>query len=521
MAQDTSDTGVLAPTFDTTLIAQGSEVDETSSTKTEKTIFVESFTVEGNSLLTDEEIRSTVKEFEGQDLTLGQMKEAANRLTDLYRSKGYLLVRTIVPKQNFKDGPVQLKVLEGKVGKVTVEGSKHFSSEWVKKHIDEATADGNFQADEFQRKLLLLNDYEDLNAQAVLKPGAEKGTADIVVKIEDEAPFHIGLDYNNYGVPETGEHRFGMTMDIGNIATDGDKLRLRGVFQFPTDDLSSFAQLKYGIPVNTNGTRVGFEYQRGAFSAGDGLAQILDVRGDANIFSVYGSHALERTLDHSSDLSFTVSYKDIENNIFNNFPLAREDYVATRLGYQGDWRDVSGRTLFQASWTQGFGGDGGPIVSNIRADDSFTKFNLAAMRIHNLSPGIYGVIRGSGQIATDSLYTIEQFSVGGVSTVRGYTQSELLGDSGYALSGELRWSPWLDDPELFQALIFIDHGGVSIIDKFPGELPESSLTGAGFGFRSSPWDNTHLMLDIGFPISPSKTRLNDSIAVYGGIQTRF
>lgn len=501
------------------------QADQTESSEPpsgeEKTLFVNEFVVEGNTLLTDEEIENVLSGFEGRELTLGEMKEAANRLSDLYRDKGYLLVRAIVPKQNFQDGPVEIKVLEGKVGEVTVEGAKHFDSDWVKRHIDEATVDGVFQADRFQRKLLLLNDYDDLNVQAVLRPGSETGTADIVVKVEDEQPLHVGFDYNNYGIPETGEHRFGITLDAGNLATNGDNLRVRGVAQFPTDDFTYFAQVKYGAPINTNGTRMGLEYQRGAFAGGDGLAQVLDIRGDANVFSLYASHALSRKLDQSMDLAFTVSYKDVQNNIFNNAPLARENYFTTRLDYSGDWRDVKGRSLFQASWTQGIGGDGGALVSNVRADDNFAKFNFGAMRIHNLAPGFYGVVRGTAQVATDSLYTLEQFSVGGMSTVRGFSQSELLGDHGYTISGELRWSPIKENPEIFQVVTFIDHGGVRIIDRFPGELPTNNLTGAGFGFRSSPNENTSLTLDIGFPIAPSTNRFNNSVAIYGGIQTWF
>lgn len=486
-----------------------------------KTLKVESFSVQGNTLLTEEEIKSAVGGFEGRELTLAEMKEAAARLTDRYRAKGYLLVRAIVPKQTFGSGPVTIQVLEGKVGEVTVEGGKHYSDEFIKRHVEAATVDGTFQLDRFQRQILLLNEYSDLQAQAILKPGADKGTADIVVKVEDDSPIHFGLDYNNWGIPETGEHRFGATFDAGNIITDGDAFRLRGVLQTPTDETSTYFQVRYDAPINVNGTRLGVEYQRGDFSSGDGLAQILDVRGDADIISGFASHALIRTLNHSSDLGLTLSHKSINNNIFGNVPLAQEDYLAARLEYRGDWRSVSGRSLLAGSVTKGFGGDGGILVSNPRANDDFTKLNFDAMRIQNLGPGFYGVLRGSGQVGFDSLYSIEQFALGGISSVRGYTQAELLGDSGYAVSAELRWSPIKENPEIFQVVTFIDHGGVDLIDQFPGELPEDSLTGAGFGFRSSLNENTHLTLDVGFPISPSETRRGDSAVIYGGIQTRF
>lgn len=518
-AQPLPGTGAMESPLQVT--TQDTAQTESSASAGQKTLRVESFKVEGNTLLTDEDIRAAVGGFEGRDLTLAQMKEAAARLTDLYRNKGFLLVRTIVPKQSFDSSTVTLQVLEGKVGSVTVEGGEHYSQEFVKRHVDAATVDGNFQVDRFQRQMLLLNEYNDLTAQAVLRPGSEQGTADIVVKVEDSSPIHFGLDYNNWGIPETGEHRIGATFDAGNLLTDGDAFRLRGVLQTPTDDTSTYFQVRYDAPINVNGTRLGVEYQRGDFSSGDGLAQILDVRGDADIISGFASHALIRSLNHSSDLALTLSHKSVSNDIFGNVPLAREDYLAARLDYRGDWRSVGGRSLLAASLTKGFGGDGGILASNPRADDDFTKINLDAMRIQNIGTNFYGVLRGSGQIGFDSLYSIEQFAVGGISTVRGYTQAELLGDSGYALTAELRWSPFAENPEIFQVVTFIDHGGIDIHDQFPGELPESSLTGAGFGFRSSLNENTHLTLDVGFPISPSETRRGDSAVVYGGIQTRF
>lgn len=486
-----------------------------------KTLRVEKFLVSGNTLLSQEEIRSAVASFEGQDLSLEQMKEVAARLTDLYRARGYLLVRAIVPKQPFDTSTVNLKVLEGKIGKVLVEGGKHYSTDFIQRHVKAATIDGNFQVDRFQRQLLLLNEYSDLRAQAVLRPGADPGVADVTVKVTDKNPIHFGLDYNNFGIPETGEHRFGFTFDAGNLFTQGSDFRFRGVLQTPTDHGATFFQLRYQAPVSVNGTRVGVEYQRGAFSSGSGIAQVLDVRGDADIVSAFASYPLVRVLNHSSDIAGTLSHKSVRNDIFGNQPFAREDYWTAKLDYRGDWRGIGGRSLLNASLTQGFGGGGSGWTTNLRADGSFTKLNLEALRIQQLGHSFYGVLRGGGQLSFNPLYSLEQYAIGGISTVRGFTQAELLGDSGYSVSAELRWSPISSNPESFQVVTFIDHGGVSIKDKYPGELPVDNLTGAGFGFRSTVGENTHLTLDIGFPISPGRTRRGDNVAVYGGIQTRF
>jgi hemolysin activation/secretion protein len=48
------------------------------------------------------------------------------------------------------------------------------------------------------------------------------------------------------------------------------------------------------------------------------------------------------------------------------------------------------------------------------------------------------VLRGSAQLASDPLLPIEQFAVGGVDTVRGYRENQIVRDIGFAGSVEFR-----------------------------------------------------------------------------------
>ena len=173
---------------------------------------------------------------------------------------------------------------------------------------------------------------------------------------------------------------------------------------------------------------------------------------------------------------------------------------------------------------EGLGGTASsdPLVSRNGASGGFGKLNLELGRVQNLQPGLYGVLRGSAQFATQPLYLAEQFAVGGPDTVRGFAQAELLGDEGYVVSAELRWSPIEDEPDRFQMAFFVDHGGVSLKRAGPGDLPRGSkLTGAGLGFRLGLGAASTARVDIGFPISPASNSINASPAVYCGVQTRF
>lgn len=488
-----------------------------------ETRHVTRFVLEGNTLLPEEELRPLLRAYEGKDLTLEQMKEAAADVTSIYQRHGYYLVHAIIPVQDFSQPEIRMTIVEGKIGKIHVEGAEHYDPEFIERRFRYAIPDGNFEAEAFQRSLILLNELPDLQVKAVFAPGAP-GEADVTLKVEDQQPLHFDLDYNNYGTPETGQNRVGVGAEVGNVAFQGDQVSLRGVVGFPTR-ANTFFQADYNTPVNLDGTTVNFSYANGAFAVSQGLAAILDVRGDADIFTVTVGHPLERKLDFSSNLSFGISHKNIKNTFFGGSqPLTHDEYTMSRLTYQADWRGPSGRTIFQMAWAQGLGGTGSsdPLVSRVGATGTFSRFNFDVARIHRLDEGLYGVLRGSAQIATTPLYVGEQYALGGPDTVRGYQQAELLGDNAYLIGAELRWSPFRDMRDRFQLAAFIDHGGVSLNRRQPGDLPRGNhLTGAGVGLRWGFTESSNLRLDLGFPISPTSNRQDVLPAVYLGVQNRF
>lgn len=490
----------------------------------EKTLRVTRFVVENNRLLPQEDLDRVLRAYQDRDLTLAEMKEAAADITSLYQRQGYYLVRAIIPKQGFDSSEVRIRVVEAKVGKVVVEGAEHYDPDFIRRRFEAAVAENTFEASSFTRSLSLLNELPDLDVKAVLTPNESTGEADFLLQVKDSQPLHVGLDYNNYGTPATGEHRMGLNVDAGNLLTQADSLQVRGVVGFPSRN-NNFVQASYTAPVNLEGTTLGFSYANGAFAVSEGLGAILDVRGNADIYTASLSHPLERDLDFSSNLGFTVSHKDISNNFFGGrLPFSHDRYTMGRVLYTADWRGPEGRTIIQGALSQGLGGTGAddPLVSRTGANAGFTRLNFDVARIHRLGAGLYGVLRGSAQWASTPLFVGEQYAMGGPDTVRGYQQAELLGDRAYLVGAELRWSPDTEDPDRFQFVFFLDHGGVSLVRPQPGDLARgNSLTGAGLGLRWNMFEQTNFRFDLGFPLRDRPTGTGRSPAVYAGLQTRF
>lgn len=475
--------------------------------------------VMGNSLLTEADIRKITSPFQERDLTLSEMQEVAQALEAEYHRRGYALVNVVLPSQKPSGGLLLLQVVEPSLNQVSVEGNSRYSEEFLKARFRDNIEGNIYRTQDVERSLLLLNDLPDLKVKALLRPGEDSNSTEIVLAAEEDKNYHFTLDYNNFGTRLTGEHRFSLGADFSSVFTNGDQVLVGGMLATPAES-TTFFHGSYSIPVGTAGTRLGLGYATGNYSVGQEL-ESLNIVGETEVSTLTLTHPLARSFQHSSDLTFQLSHNDIVNRAFGR-PLSNDEYVAARLNYNAQWQDERGRTIFGAGVSKGLGGtrSGDPNASRRDAGADFTKFQLNLARIQQLNESFSLIGRGSGQFTSDPLFAVEQLAVGGPDTVRGYNPAETLGDQGYTLSAELRWSPLTKHRDLFQTVFFLDHGGITQKLPQPGLPGTRHLTGAGFGFRVNH-KQTRARLDFGFPLSPERNQLNRSPVVYGQVTTRF
>lgn len=106
--------------------------------------------------------------------------------------------------------------------------------------------------------------------------------------------------------------------------------------------------------------------------------------------------------------------------------------------------------------------------------------------------------RTTWQISPQPLISNEQFTIGGVDTVRGYLESAAAGDSGIAVTLEAttpsfakRVSESLDELRL---VAFVDGGAVEVQAPISA-VDQYSLAGAGLGLRLKGWHGLTAGLD--------------------------
>jgi hemolysin activation/secretion protein len=122
----------------------------------------------------------------------------------------------------------------------------------------------------------------------------------------------------------------------------------------------------------------------------------------------------------------------------------------------------------------------------------------------------------SGQWAGDPLISNEQFSLGGMQSVRGYFESEALGDWGIALQTELRTpdlAGYLGPVDALRFHLFYDTGRAGIHDPLPGQHRLFKAMSVGAGARVRLLKLLNGAVDVGTPlISTSESRSGDIFA---------
>lgn len=482
-------------------------------------IFVRKFHLEGNTLISEKELLSDIDLGDGKELTLDEIKNVADMITAQYRAKGFIIVNAYVPSQSIFDGAflskngkgyrtvnafgnVLIKVIEGKVGFISVSGNTRYSSAFIERHLETARKDPSLKLDTLEKGLLLLNDYPSLSVKSTLKAGKEPGTTDIYATASDNKyPLSGSVTYDNYGEKATSKDRLTAQLNIGNTITSGGLLRLNGIIGI--DDLNldrlAYGRAEYSIPVGGLGTQIGAYYSNTIYSADgiDSLA-VMGLQGSASIVGIYASHPVVKKLDKSVTVRLAGEYISLSDELLKHTQDKDEiRKITTGIAYESV-DGFKGRNFVNVSYARGLGGflggttsgaDPGPSYPG--ADNFFNKFNLDAMRIQKL-PG-YNLLaaRGAFQYSPDRLFSAERMQLGGMGSVRGFGAAQKSGDSGYTLTLELESSPVFPDTTIFNQktgdtikfALFTDCG--SVINTNPQSVESTStfLSSIGAGLR--------------------------------------
>jgi hemolysin activation/secretion protein len=244
-------------------------------------------------------------------------------------------------------------------------------------------------------------------------------------------------------------------------------------------------------------------------------AQIANV-GNSSILgtgSIYGARLVKPLTEMDNyfhSLTIGVDYKHFKENLLlgSDTTITPITYLPFSLQYSGSLRDKESLLSFNAGVNfsiRGLGNSQHEFENKrFNAQSNYAYFTAGINFTHNLPWGLEFASRFSGQLANSPLISNEQFSLGGMQSVRGYFETQALADDGFIGSIELR-SPRLVPTSLdyinkLQAVVFFDGGRGWIQQAAAGTSKGAELASIGFGTRFQLWKYLVGTLDLGFPL---------------------
>jgi hemolysin activation/secretion protein len=184
-----------------------------------------------SEILSKNELEAIARDYRGKQLSLVDLQELAERVNALYRAKGVVTARAVIPPQDISEGTVRVRLVEGRLGRISIEGNQTTSEGYVKWRLGREPGT-LVDLKELERELIRFNRTTDAQLRAQLLPGETFGTTDLNLKLSEPPRHDLRLFLDNSGTESTGEWRrglaylnrsvFGWRDDLSLSATNAD-----------------------------------------------------------------------------------------------------------------------------------------------------------------------------------------------------------------------------------------------------------------------------------------------------------
>ena len=472
------------------------------------------YQVEGNTTTDARSIERAVYPFLGPDKTIEDVEAARSALESVFREEGFGTVLVNIPEQDVEGGIVRLAVIEGRIERLHVTGSRYFSLGRIKSKVPSLAPESLPDLPQVQKELAALNKATpDRSVTPLLKPGRSPGMVDVELKVDDRLPLHGALELNDQYTRDTTRTRLNASLRYDNLWQKEHSLGLS--YQVSVEDPSEVQVISgtYLLRPENSDLLIAIYGLRSDSDivTGDSVASV-GVLGKGWVGGVRAIKPLSPfgTVFHNATLGF--DYKDFEDTVD---PLGGQgfdtpiSYLKFVAGYGGFKIAETSTTKFNLELNFGVRAltndetefeqkrfQGKPNFMYLRADTSIEQDLPYQTQLY---------LQFAGQAASGPLISNEQYSLGGSYSVRGYLDTQVLVDDAIRTRLELR-SPsfatalpgsWFSNA---RALTFGDLAWGRVQEPLPGQATTVALSSVGLGFRIDTAFGLKSELDWAYPL---------------------
>lgn len=488
----------------------------------EQTFTIKRFIIDGSALFSAEELQKQVRQFVGRRRSAADVEGARDALERYVHDQGYPTVMVNIPEQAVLSKAIRLEIIENRVGTVTVIGNRWFSTDKILRELPSIASGEVIKLQQLQLEANRLNRNPDFKMVPEMQPGKAPESVDMTIKVTDQIPLHGSLELNNRSSHDTTELRLNAAIRYDNLWQRDHSFSAQyqispqkpsevqvtsGSYTLPAPWDRDDKVVVYGVLSNTE------------TASAAGFSNL----GKGNIIGTRVIVPLQGIGNYSHTAVLGVDYKNFEERVVlvgNDGVKSPISYLPFSLAYNASRRDDGGVTSFNAGLNMSFRG----AVADPRefedkrykARGNYITMTAGVERSQKLPGEFTLLVKLDGQLTDQPLIANEQYTSGGVESVRGYRESEASGDN--ALHGVFE----LAGPDLLKKVgkdrfsltpyIFYDGAGLWVKEPLSGQEPLAGLEGVGFGLRGTLFGSLDFQTDYGFALlETNRTAVGDSV----------
>ncbi len=460
-----------------------------------------------SELLSEQALRELAAGLEGREVTLADVQALVDRINEIYRQRGVPTAQAILPAQEVADGVLNIKLVEGRVGRITVSGNASTDEIFLTDRIGQKPGD-LADVSALEESMLRFNRSQDVQMRAELKPGAKFAETDVALTLTEPPRHELRIFSDTSGSQATGVYRLGVFYQNRSLFGRRDSLG----FTVVGAEGHLGGSASYSVPIWTKGTRLTVSWFNDQTRIVNGPFSRLHISGESTAWTALLRHPLlmgrQYQLDVLAGAKTRTTDSWIESRRFQS-----TDIVDGSLGIDGQWWEAD--RIWSGSLTYSHGS--AKAISDVVS----TKFDIwrgSLRRVQDFSDGWSVHANTAFQYTTDdNLTSSEQFLIGGDGSVRGYQTGLFSGDKGITASLELHHPlPQLPLAGLCTSgFAFVDYGATKPFRPVGSTRGTDTLAGYGWGLNVGFKDNLSARITLGLPI---RDREQDPRGYYINVQ---
>lgn len=411
------------------------------------TFVLKELSVEGSRVYKSGVLAGLAKEKLGNQVSVADIFRLADKMTARYRNDGYLLSTVVVPPQKIDNGKVVLKVVEGFVDKVVVEGLPKRHQAKIKRYLKKVVGKRPLKSSTLERYLLLVDDLPGIDVQSFMRPSSDNGGAATLTVKPKMKRVSGWLTADNRGREVVGPYQVTLGARVNAIAHLGQSLTGQVVTTPKEHEELKHVSMSLGQELGTEGTTVALSASAMLSEPGEEL-EALDLKSQSMGFDLMLRTKPFRSRQANLFFSITGSVRESVTEALDA-DLSEDRSRTVKLSADLQTLDGSGATSISFDANQGIDllgatPDGSTLLSRGDAKAEATWFGLRLSRAQRLSRpvGLHLTVRG--QYSLHALSASREFAVGGEANASAFDASEITGDHGVSGRLELRLTPALD-----------------------------------------------------------------------------